>query len=54
MLTSYYLGTGPYEIGNVLLLLGAPSGHSWYNIYNANMDMVDKDIIKIYHEILAE
>ena len=41
MLSTYYLGTGPVDIGNALSFLGLPGGHAYCTNYSRNMEEVN-------------
>ena len=42
MFSTYYLGTGPVDIGNALSFLGLPGGHAYCTNYYRNMEEVNK------------
>ena len=54
MSSTYYLGTGPIDIGNFLSFLGLPGGHAYCTDYYRNMDDVNKKLMDVCSEIVNE
>ena len=50
MMSTYYTGTGGFDMGNVTLLLGIHRGKSWEKMYHRNSPSMIKLIIKVADE----
>ena len=53
-MTSFYLGTGPQDVGNALSFLGVPGGNTWHNFYYENMETLNNVIMSQCQEMIDE
>ena len=54
MMTAFYLGTGPRDVGNALSFLGVPGGNTWHNFFYENMEKVNNVIMSECQEMIDE
>ena len=45
-MTSFYLGTGPRDVGNICSFLGVSGGHTWHNYFYKNTQEVNEQIME--------
>ena len=53
-ISTYYLGTGPRDIGNSLTFYGIPGGHSFHGLYYENMDEINEKVLEICEDIVQD